>query len=268
VASTGQACTVDGAEHYFDVLCHMQCAAAPIRGVTGELAGVLDLTVEARRFGFDAASMVALYATTIENRLLQAQSRDHLILRFQASPTLLGTPLEALAGIAPDGTIAWLNNAGARLLGRLPEAADERDVECLLGHDLASLLRLGRREAAQPLRLASGLGVWVQAHLKSPDGTDFRHAVAVPAEAAPIAIERHADAPALDAGAPADGSGPAPHAETLSEHSRKLIEETLAAHGGNVSQAARQLRVSRGTLYRRLRAWGDGEADAEEAAPS
>lgn len=256
VASTGQACTVNGAEHYFDLLCQMQCAAAPIRDVTGQLAGVLDLTAEARRFGFDAASMVALYATTIENRLLQAQSRDHLILRFQASPTLLGTPLEALAGIAPDGTIAWLNNAGARLLGRLPEAADERDVECLLGHDLASLLRLGRREAAQPLRLASGLGVWVQARLKGADGADFRHAVAMPGEATPLAIEQDAQMPAAEA------CEPEPHPETtLREHSRKLIEETLVAHGGNVSQAARQLRVSRGTLYRRLRGWKEDAAD-------
>ena len=104
VATTGLACTVDGAEHYFEYLREMQCAAAPIRDVHGRLAGVLDLTVESRRFGFDAASMVALYATTIENRLLLAQSRDRLVLRFQASPTLLGTPLEALAGIAPDGT--------------------------------------------------------------------------------------------------------------------------------------------------------------------
>lgn len=266
VASTGQACTVDGAEHYFDVLCHMQCAAAPIRDVTGRLAGVLDLTVEARRFGFDAASMVSLYATTIENRLLQAQSRDHLILRFQASPTLLGTPLEALAGIAPDGTITWLNNAGARLLGRLPEAEDERDVECLLGHDLASLLRLGRREAAQPLRLASGLGVWVQARLKGKDGADFRHAVAMPGEPAQLAIERDAQEPTGDACGHADHGDP--HAEsttTLREHNRKLIEETLAAHGGNVSQAARQLRVSRGTLYRRLRGWRD---DAEGTGPA
>lgn len=277
VASTGQACTVDGAEHYFDVLCHMQCAAAPIRGVNGQLAGVLDLTAEARRFGFDAASVVALYATTIENRLLQAQSRDHLILRFQASPTLLGTPLEALAGIAPDGTIAWLNNAGARLLGRLPEAAHERDVECLLGHDLASLLRLGRPgrcEAAQPLRLASGLGVWVQAHLKGPDGVDFRHAVAMPGEAAPIGIERSAQAMAVEVGASGGDSAPvahAAHAETLRAHSRKLIEDTLAAHGGNVSQAARQLNVSRGTLYRRLRGWRDGEkreAGEDGAAPA
>ena len=166
VARTGQACTVDGAEHYFECLRAMQCAAAPIRDVHGRLAGVLDLSVESRRFGFDAASMVALYATTIENRLLLAQSRDRLVLRFQANPTLLGTPLEALAGIAHDGTVAWLNAAGARLIGGLPEAAP-CDVELLFGLDVAGLLRLGRREAAQPVRLASGLGVWLQARTQA-----------------------------------------------------------------------------------------------------
>ncbi|MET3439360.1 transcriptional regulator of acetoin/glycerol metabolism [Variovorax paradoxus] len=274
VATTGQACTVDGAEHYFDVLSQMQCAAAPIRDVAGRLAGVLDITMEARRFGFDAASMVALYATTIENRLLQAQSRDHLILRFQASPTLLGTPMEALAGVAPDGTVAWLNGAGARLIGRLPEDACERDVESMLGHDLASLLRLGRREAAQPLRLASGLGVWVQARLKAADGADFRHAVAIPIPGEPGTVLPIEPATALEPAAAVARMEPAasgsmqaetPHGETLREHSRKLIEETLAAQGGNVSQAARQLGVSRGTLYRRLRGWR--EEDNSNGSP-
>ena len=274
VATTGQACTVDGAEHYFDVLSQMQCAAAPIRDVTGQLAGVLDITLEARRFGFDAASMVALYATTIENRLLQAQSRDHLILRFQASPTLLGTPMEGLAGVAPDGTIAWLNGAGARLIGRLPEEACERDVESLLGHDLASLLRLQRREAAQPLRLASGLGVWVQARLKAADGADFRHAVAMPGETgAVMSIEPATSIDACAADHSAGAVAPrhvqmeteTPHGETLREHSRKLIEEALAAQGGNVSQAARQLGVSRGTLYRRLRDWREQDKDSATA---
>ena len=271
VATTGQACTVDGAEHYFDVLSQMQCAAAPIRDVAGRLAGVLDITMEARRFGFDAASMVALYATTIENRLLQAQSRDHLILRFQASPSLLGTPMEALAGVAPDGTIAWLNGAGARLIGRLPEEAGERDVESMLGHDLASLLRLERREAAQPLRLASGLGVWVQARLKAAaDGADFRHAVAMPGETGKVLpIEPATALEALAADAQAVVSHhvqvePMP-GETLREHSRKLIEETLAAQGGNVSQAARQLGVSRGTLYRRLRDWREEDKGTPRA---
>ncbi|KLN52316.1 helix-turn-helix domain-containing protein [Variovorax paradoxus] len=273
VATTGQACTVDGAEHYFDVLSQMQCAAAPIRDVAGRLAGVLDITMEARRFGFDAASMVALYATTIENRLLQAQSRDHLILRFQASPSLLGTPMEALAGVAPDGTIAWLNGAGARLIGRLPEEACERDVESMLGHDLASLLQLERRETAQPLRLSSGLGVWVQARLKAAaDGADFRHAVAMPGEnGAMLSIEPATVVEALAADEHAQAAVShhvqvdPPPGETLRDHSRKLIEETLAAQGGNVSQAARQLGVSRGTLYRRLRDWREEDKGTPRA---
>ncbi|MDM0026966.1 helix-turn-helix domain-containing protein [Variovorax saccharolyticus] len=253
VASTGQACTVDGAEHYFECLRAMQCAAAPIRDVHGRLAGVLDLSVESSRFGFDAASMVALYATTIENRLLLAQSRDRLVLRFQASPTLLGTPLEALAGIAEDGTVAWLNAAGARLIGGLPDAGP-CGVEMLFGLDLAGLLRLGRREGAQPVRLASGLGVWLQARAQALDGIDFRHAVSLsmttPAAGA-------ATPAAADAEPPAAAEGPLsePGDGTLQGRSRKLIEEALAAHHGNISHAARQLRVSRGTLYRRLKRW-------------
>ena len=225
----------------------------------GRLAGVLDLSVEGQRFGFDAGSMVGLYATTIENRLLQAQSGAQLILRFQASPALLGTPLEALAGIAADGTVAWLNDAGARLIGRLPAEAGERRVDELLGHDLPSLLRLGRREAAQPLRLASGLGVWMQARLRAADGVDFRHAV----PAAPVARgDLHGtphDAAIASSCAPpvavdADPSVAAgPSGQTLRQQEQWLVQQALAAHHGNVSRAARALGVSRGTLYRRLR---------------
>ncbi|MDQ8019671.1 MAG: helix-turn-helix domain-containing protein [Bordetella sp.] len=259
VASTGQACTVSGAEHYFDLLHEVHCAAAPIRDVHGRLAGVLDLSVEGQRFGFDAGSMVGLYATTIENRLLQAQSGAQLILRFQASPALLGTPLEALAGIAADGTVAWLNDAGARLIGRLPAQAGERRVDELLGHDLPSLLRLGRREAAQPMRLASGLGVWMQARLRAADGIDFRHAVAgAPVRTADRDERPHGSgtlptctpAAAVNAG-PLAAARPA--GQTLRQQEQMLVQQTLAAHDGNVSRAARALGVSRGTLYRRLR---------------
>jgi transcriptional regulator of acetoin/glycerol metabolism len=255
VTCTGVACTVDGAEHYFDYLREMQCAAAPIRDVHGRLAAVLDITVESRQFGFDAASMVALYATTIENRLLQAQSADRLVLRFQASPALLGTPLEALAGVAADGSVAWLNTAAARLVGR-PPSSGPGEVERLFGLDLAALLRLGRREAAQPVRLASGLGVWLQVRLQAHDGVDFRHAVGLGrvTDASPTVIETAPPSATPDAAAGDD--------VTLRGHSRKLIEDTLAAHGGNISHAARQLRVSRGTLYRRLRSWKqDGTGD-------
>jgi len=269
VASTGQACTVDGAEHYFEQLHGLQCAAAPIRDVQGRLAGVLDLTAEQRRFGFDAAAMVGLYAITIENRLLQAQSHALLVLRFQAHPSLLGTPMEALAGVASDGTIAWLNGAAVRLVGALPPAPGGseggRHVRSLLGCELTDLLALGRHDTARPLRLPSGLAVWMQARLNAPDGTDFRHAVTT---TAPVAQppEAPTDVPAdvsAQAEAQAQAEAPSAHephadaiaAETLRAHSHRLIEDTLAAHGGNISHAARQLGVSRGTLYRQLRRW-------------
>jgi transcriptional regulator of acetoin/glycerol metabolism len=51
---------------------------------------------------------------------------------------------------------------------------------------------------------------------------------------------------------PAAASATEPPA-TLEGHSHQLIESTLAACGGNISRAARQLGVSRGLLYRRLR---------------
>ena len=111
---THQACTVTGAEHYFNCLQTLECAAAPIHNVQGQVAAVLDITVEGRSFNFDAASVVGMYATSIENRLLVAQSREHVVLRFQASPALLGTPMEALAGITADGQVGWLNGVASR----------------------------------------------------------------------------------------------------------------------------------------------------------
>jgi transcriptional regulator of acetoin/glycerol metabolism len=47
-----------------------------------------------------------------------------------------------------------------------------------------------------------------------------------------------------------------PPAATLDTHRDRLITDTVAACGGNIARAARQLGVSRGLLYRRLRAQG------------
>ena len=53
-------------------------------------------------------------------------------------------------------------------------------------------------------------------------------------------------------------SAPAPGLEgmTLEDVERVLIQKALARFGGNVSQAAKQLGVSRSALYRRLKSHG------------
>lgn len=232
VVRTGQACTVTGGEHFFDACALLRCAAAPIRDRRGQLAGVLDLTAEARDFEFDAAAVVGLYAAAIENELLRLPSGDCLLLRFQASPSLLGTPMEALAGIDTHGQVAWVNSVAQRLLGsHMPLG---RPVEEVFGLSLLQLLEHTRAtvQARRPQRLASGLSVWLQAQLQGGAG---------------------ALADTLHSATPAEPPAPVPpSASTLADHDRQHVLDTLARCGGNVSRAARALGVSRGLLYRRL----------------
>jgi sigma-54 dependent transcriptional regulator, acetoin dehydrogenase operon transcriptional activator AcoR len=239
---TGKVCVVQGAEHFFSGISAMYCAAAPIRDARGDVAAVLDLSSEGEMFRFDAASMVSLYATGIENRLLEAQSREHVLLRFQASPAMLRTPLEGMAAVAGHGGVVWINASGASLLGCDRALRGTVDCESLLGLNIESLLALAHEGRTQVHRVTSGLSLWMQAQL--PDGIAARR-VTVPA--------------ASDVVAPPDAT-PIPSAavlstaQTLEDTSRALIESTIAECRGNLSSAARRLGVSRGLLYRRLRA--------------
>lgn len=232
VVHTGQACTVSGAEHYFEMVQGMHCAAAPVHDAAGRLVAVLDLSIENRPFGFDAASIVDLYATAIENRWLVAQAQDQLLLQFQASPALLGTPLEALAAIGHDGLVHWLNGAARRLL---PADTVGHHAEQAFGLRVDALLALSLREAPNMLHLPGGLTVWLRATLASQT-------------AAPSVPSTTIQPPATTPIAP----------PTLAEHDQAHVLHTLDECGGNIAEAARRLGVSRGLLYRRLRARGRG----------
>lgn len=235
-ARTALPSVVLGGEHYFGNVQVMHCAAAPIRDVRGRLAGVLDLSSEGVPFGFDAASVVAHYAAEIENRLLAAQSSEHLVVRLQISPALLDTPMVAIAGITGDGRIDWVNGAAARLLGTGTTAAGglALPVEDHLGLALPALIALGSGQESRPLRLPNGLTLWLRLEWRARDGRSHLHAVGAPAPEA-----SRTEAP------------PAPP-PTLREAERQTVARVLAECGGNVSKAARTLRISRGRIYRLL----------------
>jgi transcriptional regulator of acetoin/glycerol metabolism len=227
---TGKPNLVLGGEHFFGGMQVLHCAAAPIRDVQGRIAAVLDVTSESRPFGFDAAAVVGLFATTIENRLLQAQSTEHIVVHLQTSPSLLGTPMEGLAGLDPNGGIAWVNNVGARLLGMAQDQAG-LSAEAVFGMDAHGFARLTRESGATMQRLPNGLNVWLAARMHSRDGTRSLHP--------------------LRAAATVDAASPPPG--TLRDNDRHVIEQTLQACAGNVSKAARTLGVSRGLIYRHLK---------------
>ena len=251
VARTGEPVCVLGAEHFFEDIRAMHCAAAPIRDAVGRLAGVLDISSESIPFNFDAASVVGLYAAAIENRLLIAQSVDHLVLRFQTTPTLLDSPVAALVGIDGDGRMAWRNGVACRLLGLAPFGPADRPppVESALGMRFSQLASLPTSGSAV-MRIPNGLMVWARCEMRARDGR--RNLLLMPQpclEPAPEVqfVEITPQPPYGDRAAATD---PAP---TLRDCDRDVIARTLKECGGNVSLAARTLRVSRGLIYRRLR---------------
>ncbi len=235
-ARTGQASLVLGGEHFFGSTQVMHCAAAPIRDVHGRIAGVLDVSSESRPFGFDAAAVVGMAATSIENRLLRAQSTEHIVVHFQTVPAFIGTPMEGLAGVTGDGRIAWVNAAAARLLGVGGAPAPLRASD-VFGLEPARLMELTRQPGATAHRLPNGLTLWLVACFQARDGARALWSLGAAAPASP---------------AP-DGPAASGTETTLRALDRHAITRTLEACAGNVSKAARQLGVSRGLVYRHLK---------------
>jgi transcriptional regulator of acetoin/glycerol metabolism len=253
---------VQGGEHYFASVSAMHCAAAPIRDIHGHLAGVLNLSSEGRAFNFDAATVVGLYATSIENRLLLSRSHDYLVVRFQISPALLDTPMAGLMGVDTQGTIVWKNAVAARLLGMLAggEQPAELSVDDVLQSSFAELasVRMGSHVL---LRLSNGLQVHARCQWQARETRHPVVSLGIPAPAA-VAYDASPDA------APSQSSDAATHAHqaanepaetdtpagpaSLRDADVDLIAKTLKECAGNVSAAARKLRVSRGLIYRRI----------------
>ncbi|MDO8768186.1 MAG: helix-turn-helix domain-containing protein [Burkholderiaceae bacterium] len=256
VARTGQQVCVQGAEHYFESVSFMHCAAAPIRDIHGNLAGVLDMSSEGIAFNFDAATVIGFYASSIENRLLISQSNEHLIVRFQISPAMLNTPMAALMGVDMQGSIVWKNATASRLLGMHPDGEQPRSssVDEILQSSFSELASV-RDTRNSLLRLPNGLQVHVHCELQACDGHHQLFSMGkLPQETACVDINQGHPPPEMSV-QEYDTAKPVidqPEPESLRDADVDLIARTLKECGGNVSAAARKLHVSRGLIYRRI----------------
>ncbi|RZS57802.1 helix-turn-helix domain-containing protein [Sphaerotilus mobilis] len=259
VIRTGRSVNVQGVEHFFEGVRQMHCAAAPIRDVRGRVAGVFDISSESIPFQFDAAAVASHFASAIENRLLVAQSDDHLVIRVQVSPTLLDSVTVGLIGVDRSGRVAWFNDVGARILG-LSSGPVPDLVMPLAEHAFAlSLDRLASlpSSGAAPLPLPNGLTVWARADMTARDGRRELHAAVPPVVTEEVMPAMQVSAAAVEPVACQEGGALAAPLDladrSLRDLNDELIQQVLRECGGNLSAAARRLKVSRGWIYRRLK---------------
>ncbi|WP_346656428.1 helix-turn-helix domain-containing protein [Burkholderia sp. COPS] len=239
VIHDGTEAVVAGAQHYLDEFSRVFCLAVPLVGFDGEVIGALDITGVGRRNVVQLREQFRHAALSAEQRLY-AMLRDCHLLQVQYDPRWLGTPLAGVVALDEAGRV----RAASRLARQMLELAPAGPIE---PHDLRQLFpgatpaqqRRLLTPARTPQRIArdDGSHIWVRAVRAPLDRAATRRQSDVLADAA-------------------DACGTAPAASpqaSLHEQSLDAIRRAVDEHDGNVSAAARQLGISRTTLYAKLR---------------
>jgi sigma-54 dependent transcriptional regulator, acetoin dehydrogenase operon transcriptional activator AcoR len=251
VARTGMQACVFGSEHYFDCVKEMFCAAAPIRGIDGKLAGILDISSEGAPFSFDPSSVVGAYASSIENRLLVSQAGDTVLVRFQFLPDLMDTPMVGIMGVSQDGYVEWVNSVANSLL-KIPFECRSvgLKMEEVFDLKLQDFLELiGKGPAIQ--RLMNGFSVYMSAGICGKVSTAIRFSdFAITEKPSRVKMPTTAllDCPTSQEGMEQSLA----ETESLRDADAELIKKNLAECKGNISKVAKRLKVSRGLIYRRV----------------
>ena len=232
--------------HFFSNVRPFFCVAAPIDNPTGERLGALDITAYDNVPAFDVFSLVVDAAAAIENRLFQA-SRDRLLVHFHPRAELVGTPMEGLLQVDQTGTICGANRAAARLLCQPRAALIGSVFGDWFDRRLQGLFARPASLRADLVELSVRTGLQVMARFEG----ETAHADAPGACAAPARPLADQAAAGTLVGALAVTGQPLAAPPRLRDLERQAIERTLAALDGNVAATARQLGISRNTIYRR-----------------
>ncbi|MGY8904221.1 MAG: helix-turn-helix domain-containing protein [Burkholderiales bacterium] len=202
-------------EHFFADTSVYSCAGAPLTGPDGHCLGMLDVT------GIECAErpelrhLVAQSARSIENAL--TRSRPHaLLLHINWPGAGLGDTSDGLVCLSNEGEVTGMNPAARRMLN----AQTAPGKATLHSSDFFALPHAMLFDSAgrspQPLDLPLWSGLRLQA-------------LALPANDTSAATAR-----------------------PLKDQQAALIRQAVSRARGNVAEAARQLGISRATVYRKL----------------
>jgi transcriptional regulator of acetoin/glycerol metabolism len=222
--------------HFFTNTRPFFCVAAPIDNPQGERLAALDITTYDSVPGFDVFSLVVDAAAAIENSLF-VPGPDQVVVHFHPRAELVGTPMAGLLAVDDGGGVRGANRMAARLLCQARSALIGQPFSALFDRRHPGVFGRNTGRPAELVEMHSSSGLLVLARFEGD------------AHAAPAGARA-----TTDAGRSA-GCGPTCPPEAppcLRALEYQAIDQALVTLGGNVSAAARQLGISRNTIYRRL----------------
>lgn len=231
--SDGVETVVEGNQHFLAEFESLFCLSVPLRGFDGDVVGALDITGRGERDVDMLRQHFRYAALSTELRMIESLGQCHL-LRLQADPRWLATPLAGMIAVEGDGNLRAASLLGRRMLG-LPSSGSVRgfSLDALFPEATSVQRRRLLTPAITPQRIArsDGSHVWVQYQRAPLRGSESL-----------AGDSQHMPAPAPPVVASTDWR----------EQRLRTIVEVLHDFDGNVAAAARHLKVSRTTLYARI----------------
>ncbi len=237
------AVSINGSEHFLENNGFLSCTAAPIFAPDGKISGVLDISTDKSAYHPHTIGLVKATVHSLEKQLFCSnESQYALILKIHSSPEGLGSMGEGLIGLHEDGTIAGADRAALTFIEINALDIGAVKILQLLDTSLDRIFDYAKKDQGKvyEFRTHSAKSLFLKISL----GQSYRHSSHT--EDLGVAVDLSVDL--VEA---------SPHEEfesgALKQFSRIAIQKTLEKTNGNVSLAAKLLRISRNTLYRHLK---------------
>jgi sigma-54 dependent transcriptional regulator, acetoin dehydrogenase operon transcriptional activator AcoR len=176
-----KATLVHANEHYMHANGFLTCSAAPILDPRGNILGVLDVTGDHRSYHPHTMGLVRMSARMIENHWLADDFKHRLRLHFHSRPEFVGTLMEGIVAVGPDGRLLGANRSALDQLGISGAALRMQTLTSLFGTSVSAVIDHFRSPLATALtlHLADGRAFHVTARY-APGSADMTFALARP----------------------------------------------------------------------------------------
>jgi sigma-54 dependent transcriptional regulator, acetoin dehydrogenase operon transcriptional activator AcoR len=145
---------VHGGEHFMHANSFLTCSAVPIFDPRGQMLGVLDVTGDHRCYHQHTMGLVRMSARMIENHWLSDDFNNQLRLHFHRRVEFIGTLLEGILVVGPDGKILGANRGALDQLGMSGAALRAHSVTSLFGTSTPAIYDHFRAPLSAPMQLS------------------------------------------------------------------------------------------------------------------
>ena len=245
------AVSVNGAEHFLESNSFISCTAAPIFQPDGKISGVLDISTDKNAFHPHTIGLVRTWVHAIEKQLFSAnESQYALILRLHNVAQGLGSLAEGMIGVNEEGIIVGIDRVALTLLKVNLIDIGFVKIQQILDISLGAIFDHAKRDPHRihEIRTFYRSSLFFRFSMSPSYQNQARTQEALAQE-----FDSHTNPTSESSTLDNLDSNNPPESQQLKQFHKMAIQKAVEKTNGNISQAAKQLGISRNTLYRYLK---------------